>query len=254
MRALALVPPFLREASRTGLFVVAACLAVIALGISGVMGPLSLGTGEKITRDIGLASLVLLSALLVLVGGVHLVCKEIERRTVFLLITRPVSRVHYLIGKFAGLVALGWIVVALGALVFGTALVLGGQSLDAALGQAVLLAAFEVVVLSAIAVLYGSLTQPIPAMLYGLATFVAGHAMASLATLAGDTLVGPSRVLLQWLRWLFPDLSRFDMRLYAVHGIAVPATEVFVAFAYAVVYAAGVLCLSCALFAKREFK
>jgi len=254
MRALALVPPFIRDASRTGLFVVAACLALVAYAAAAIIGPLSLGTGAKITRDIGLAALVIDASLLLFVGGIFLVAREIERRTIFLLVTRPVSRAGYLFGKFLGLTVTGWIVLGITAGVFATALVLRGETPDLAMGQALALAALEIVVLAAIATLFASLTQPIPAMFYALATFVAGHAMASLTALAADTVTGPSRALLNAFRWLFPDLSRFDMRLHAVQGITISAGELLSAAAYAIVYAAGVSALACAIFAKRELK
>jgi hypothetical protein len=89
-------------------------------------------------------------------------------------------------------------------------------------------------------------------MLYAVGTFVAGHTMADILALSADRATGFSRAALEGLRWVIPDLSRFDMRLHAVHGVAVGAPDILWALLYALLYAGAILALACGFFRRRD--
>jgi len=87
--------------------------------------------------------------------------------------------------------------------------------------EAAILAGAEIVVLSSAVVLFGTIASAVPAMLYGIGTFVAGHTLADILAISGEQTTGLSRALIALFRWAIPDLTRFDMRLHALHGVAI---------------------------------
>ena len=117
-----------------------------------------------------------------------------------------------------------------------------------------LLSALELVVLAAVATFFASVAGPVAAMLYGFGAFLAGHTMSDILAASAGSTTGISSVLLKALGWVIPDLSRFDMRLHAVHGVTIPAGEIGWAALYALLYSAALLCLASAVFARREFR
>ncbi len=252
MTALALVAPFVREAFRTRLFVVAALFAGIAMALTFVIGPLSLGTGDRIARDFALALSVLVGAIMLFTGGVHLVAREIERRTVHVILSRPIGRAGYVIGKFAALTATAWIVLGITLAIVAIVFAVRGLTPDVAMGQAVLLAAVELLVLASVVTFLCTVATAIPAMLYAVGVFVAGHTMRDLFALSAEAMTPFSQALLSALRWVIPDLARFDMRLEAVHGVSLPPSDLTLSIAYGLVYAGAMLALAVATFRRKE--
>lgn len=254
MSALVLGRAFFLEAARSRLFLVAALASLLIVGVSFLIGPISLGTGEKITRDMGLASLLVCATFMIFTGCTHLIGKELERRTAYLFLSRPIHRAEYVLGKFVGVVMTSWAMLVLSTAVFALALFAHGDRIDAPILQAVVLTAGELVVLSAAVVFFSSIASPVPAMLYAFGLFVAGHTLAGIFEMTADATTGLSSTLIDVLKWVTPDLARFDMRLNAVHGEGIAATDLFFALGYAAVYATGLLGLACAAFLRKEVK
>jgi len=252
--SLTLARGFVLEALRSKLVVSAAGFTVLALAVSFLVGPLSLGTGDRITLDMGLATLLLAAALVLFTGGVHLVTREIDRKAVHVLLARPVGRASYVVGKFLGMVAIGWIAVILAFVLLTLALAIRGDVPGWPVVQAGILCLGEVLVLSAVVVLFSTVAGTVPAMLYAVGTFVAGHALSEILTISAENSTPLAQILLKVFRWVVPDLSRFDMRLHAVHDVAVPGADLVTSWAYGAVYAAALLALAVAAFQRRELK
>lgn len=252
MSALVLSRSLLVEAFRSKLFLLATCAVGIALVTAVLIGPIALGTDQKIMRDVGLAAVVICAALMIFTGGIQLVGREIEQKSVTFIVTRPISRASYVLGRFLGMTLTAWGILCITALVFTLVLLLRGDPLDAALAQSVLMSALELIVLSAVAVFFATLASPIPAMLYGMGVFVAGHTVGTVLDLMKLDESGTSSRLFEVFRWVIPDLTRFDMRLHAVHGVTIGSADVAWSAAYALIYSAAVLAIACAAFGRRE--
>ncbi len=254
MQIWAIAASFYAEAARGRLLLLGAGFTAIFMAFSFLIAPLSLGTVDKITRDMGVSSLILSALILIFTGGVYLISREREGRTIYLIVTRPISRGVYLLGKYVGLLLTAWTVLVLSAGIFAVTLVLRGASFDLALAQAALLSACELMVLSAVVVLFSAVTSPVPAMLYAFGIFFVGRGARDLAELSAMLEGGAARTLSDVLRWVLPDLSRFDARLEAVHGVSIPGSEIAWAFVYAALYASALLLLAWAVFERKEFK
>ena len=254
MNALLIAQNTFREAIRdrvlTGLLVAGLAVLVVAQPLR----VLALGEGVRLTADLGLASISLLGLLAILLVGSHLVAKEVERRTIFNLLSRPIARPTYLVGKWLGLAgALAVFALVLGACLGGVLMLLGASPQARALVPAVYLATLELGVLSAVAVMFSALSTPVLSALYTMALFVIGACSQDLRSFAPQ-FPPALRGAIEAFANAVPNLPLFDVRALVAQGLVADPARLAVATAYALLYTGCVLALASAAFETREFR
>jgi ABC-type transport system involved in multi-copper enzyme maturation permease subunit len=219
-----------------------------------VMSPLAMGEGGRLTVDLGLSGISLLGMLVTLLTGASLVAKEIERRTIYSLLSRPIPRAQYLIGKWAGMTLALWAVAAALGIALWVLLVARGFAPNGlSLLEAVYLAGLELMLLASLAVMFSALSTPVLSALYTLGFALVGQWSDDLRMFAAklpSTLAPALNVAAN----LVPNLPLFNMRTQAAHGECTSLLHLGVASAYALVYCACVLSLAAAAFESRDFK
>jgi ABC-type transport system involved in multi-copper enzyme maturation permease subunit len=219
-----------------------------------LVAPLALGEGLRLTVDLGLSAISLLGLLVILLVGSSLVGKEIERRTIFNLLSRPIARPAYLVGKWAGLAAALWATtVALGLGLVALVALRGAGRYAGALCESLLLAGLELSVITAIAVLFSALSTPALSALYTLGAFVVGQWSEDLRGLAMKLAPAP-RLIVEAFSHVVPNLSLFNMRSLAAAGEITTPLHLGIAAAYATCYVACALALASAALESRDFK
>lgn len=243
-----------REAIRDRVLAGVIAAGVVFLLATLVARPLAMGEGTRLTVDLGLSAISFLGLLVVLTVGTSLVAKEIERRTIFNLLSRPLARPIYLIGKWAGLAGALWIVAfVLGVALWGL-LAATGHGRDALpILEAVYLAGLELTVVTAIAVMFSALSTPVLSALYTLAFVLVGQWSDDLRRFA-EHAPGAMRAVLEGVANLVPNLPLFNMRALAAAAEPTTALHLGVASGYALLYCAGVLAVAAAAFESRDFK
>ncbi|HEY9723052.1 MAG TPA: ABC transporter permease subunit [Oscillatoriaceae cyanobacterium] len=226
--------------------------AVVLIGSSILLGQLSAGQDVKIIKDLGLASMGFFGVIIAVFVGTSLVYKELDKRTVFVVLTKPVARTAFLFGKLLGL--LGTLTVLMAAMggAYMALLLLFKVPLTLGLYQAIGFAWLELVVLTALTLLFSTFTTPVLAMLYSFALYFIGHNAETLKALA-DKASGAVHLLLEAFYYVLPDLARFDIKNQVVYGFAAPMAQVWWTIAYAGVYSALLLCIAAVVFSRREF-
>jgi ABC-type transport system involved in multi-copper enzyme maturation permease subunit len=243
-----------REAIRDRVLAGVVAAGVVFLLATLLARPLAMGEGTRLTVDLGLSAISFLGLLVVLMVGTSLVAKEIERRTIFNLLSRPIARPVYLAGKWAGLAGALWVVaLALGAALWGL-LAATGHGRDALpILEAVYLAGLELTIVTAIAVMFSALSTPVLSALYTLAFFLVGQWSDDLRRFA-EQAPGAMRTVLEVVANLVPNLPLFNMRALAAAGEPTSALHLGVATGYALLYCACVLAVAAAAFESRDFK
>ena len=241
-----------KEVLRDKVFYNLFVFALLMIGSALLLGTLTIGEQSKIIKDIGLASIDLFGVLIAIFVGVGLISKEIEKRTIYTIIAKPVHRYQFLLGRFAGLVFTMWVNTAVMLVAFCVILIVGGTSPDSGLMKAVgLMTVAQLIVLSA-AMLFSTFTTPTLSGIFTLALYVIGELTPDLKTLS-EKLSGVSRGLLSGSYYLLPNLALFNVKGEAVHGVQITAGYMLTAIGYGVSYAAAVLLLSCFVFQRRDF-
>ena len=243
-----------REATRDRLMAGMLGAGIVLLVVTQLATPLALGEGSRLTVDLGLSGISLIGLFAVLLVGTSLVAKELERRTIYNLLSRPISRSSYLVGKWAGLSAALWTVAAvLGIALWITLALRGVHDRTPAIFEATYMAGLELTVVTAIAVLFSSLSTPVLSALYTLGLYLVGQWSYDLRELAAH-YPAPLSHLMRLISDLAPNLPLFNVRSLAAAGATTTLAHLGIATVYALLYAACVLCLATAAFESRDFK
>jgi ABC-type transport system involved in multi-copper enzyme maturation permease subunit len=243
-----------REAIRNKLLYTLLFFAIALIGTGVLVSTLSYVEGERILQDVGLAAIRLMSVGIAVFVGVGLIHGEVERRTIYTILSKPVSRVEFLLGKYVGLVATTWLMLGVMALAFAGVSLGYGAPLGAGHAAAFFLIGMELVVIVAVATLFSSFSTPMLASLFTVGIYLLGHLSRDLRQL-GQQAEGESMApVADFLFQVLPDLESFNVTIEAVHGLPIPAGEVGAAVVYALGYATLLLALAGYLFTKRDFR
>lgn len=250
-RVLAVAHGTFRETVRDRLFYLVGLFGLILVAATSVLAPLTVGAQAKIVADVGLAAMALLGLLVVLLVGASMVRREMEHRTLNTILTKPVGRGEYLLGKFCGLaLTLACMVALMGALYVVAVALSPGDLAWSHLG-AVYLTFLELLVLNAIAILFSTVAGPALAAVLAAAMFAIGHLSRSLHAFAAMT-GGPAQHLARLAYRVLPDLEVFNVRAEVVHGDPVAAGHLALATIYAVGWASVALLLARIFFGRKE--
>ena len=243
-----------REAVRDRVLFLVLVFGGAVLVLSRVVSPIALGEGPRITVDLGLSALGLIGIAIVVLVGTQLVHKEIERRTIHVVLSRPLSRAQYLVGKWAGLAAtmatavaaMTLILVAVGASVRGPAII--GPII-----QAAFMIACANAVLAALAVLFSSLSTPVLSVLYTLGLYATGFWTNDLRNFAAQ-VPGLAGDAMRLASYVIPNLELFNLRAQVAHAEGATLLHLALGVGYAATYSAAALSLAVVAFERRELK
>src|SRR4026208_2037560 len=245
-----------REAVRDRVLYNLVLFMLLLTGASIFIGELSGGQARKASVDLGLSAMLLCGVFISIVVGVGLVYKEIERRTIYAVFSKPVGRGEFLVGKYLGLC----LTLLVNLLVMGVAVSLallyvsrGWDPLIPTIWPAVLLIYLELMLLTAVALLFSSFSSPALSALLTFMTFIAGHFSADLKVLAVSLGSTGARWFFTALYYLLPNLANYSFITPAAHGRTPGAVFVFASGLYALVYIAVILAAATLIFSRRNF-
>ena len=231
-----------------GLYTIVFVLAVLFLN------EVSVGTEGKISLDVGLAGMALLGLAVAAFEGGNLVRKEIEKKTALVLLAKPMSRAEFIVGKHLGLSGVLMVLIALMTVVFLT--IMNWRQIDYNFGSMVTASAYiglELALMSAVAVLFGVLTSSLMATVLTFTAYFMVHLSHNLLKLTDEIEAEGVKAIAKGIYYIFPDLSRLDLKSQAVYGL-LPEPGVLVANAgYGAVYVVLLLAIATWLFSFREF-
>jgi ABC-type transport system involved in multi-copper enzyme maturation permease subunit len=227
---------------------------LLLIGSAILLGSLTMGEQAKIIQDLGLASINLFGTLIAIFVGIGLVSKEIEKRTIYSIIAKPIPRYQFILGKYSGLALTLFVNIAIMAAGFFLTLLVGHVGLDLALLKAIGLIFVELLVITAVAVLFSTFTTPTLSATFTLAIYIIGNLTDDLQVLGSKLQNDLTKGLLDWLYYVLPNLDYFNIKGQAVHGIPIEPSYLVSAVLYGLAYSAVLLALACMIFQRRDFK
>jgi ABC-type transport system involved in multi-copper enzyme maturation permease subunit len=242
-----------KEAKRDRVLYLLFFFVAMCLLFSRFLALLTVGDRVKIIKDVGLASISLFGMLMAILMGTGLVYKEIDKKTIFTLLAKPIHRAEFLLGKFLGLVLTIFIMTVLMAVIFLLILFLHTFSVDWKILLAILYIFFELCLMTAVALLFSTFTTPILASLYSLGFYLIGHLSWSMEMLIKKVKSGSGRALLRILYIILPDLENFNFKTEVVHNLPIPSGLLVYSFLYGLAYTAFLLILAMLVFRRRDF-
>ena len=246
-----------REAVRDRVLYNLVLFMLLLTGASIFIGELSGGQERKVIVDLGLSAMLLFGVFIAIFVGVGLVYKEIERRTIYAVFSKPVGRGEFLVGKYLGLcltLLVNVVVMGVGVTLALLYVSRGWDPLIPTIWPAVLLIYIELMLVTAISLLFSSFSSPALSALLTFMVFVIGHFSADLKSLAASLGSTSARSLFTGLYYLLPNLANYSFITPAAHGRAPSPGFVFATALYAFVYIAVILAAATLVFSRRNFK
>jgi ABC-type transport system involved in multi-copper enzyme maturation permease subunit len=243
-----------QEVIRDRIFYVIGFFALLLVVALPLLREVAATTEDKIFMDLGLAAIGIWGVLVAIFVGTGLINKEIEKRTVLILIPKPISRAELIIGKHLGLLGvLAVLVIAM------TAIYLALLSLSdinyplASLLISALYQFLELGLIVAVALMFGVFTSSILATLLTVGIYLMGHLSRDMLELGKLSENATIETITQGLYLILPDLSRLNLKNEAVYGLLPSSMTLLGHAAYAVVYTILLLAIAILIFSRREF-
>lgn len=243
-----------RESARNKIFYLLVFFGILFALSSKLISFLTLGDAMKVLKDTGLAAINFFCVLIAIFTGINLIYKEIEKKTVFNILSKPVSRDEFIVGKFLGLALT--MLTALGsmAVIFFVFVALSGGGFDLGILLYFFMLYLELLVIVAISLLFSSFTTPILSFIFTLSLYLIGHVMWTYNEFKALLSSPAMRALSEALYYLLPNLDKFNIKNEVVLGTAIDPWSVLFSVLYALVYTATLLTLTVLIFRRREFQ
>ena len=248
-----------REAVRIRVLYGILVLVVGANLMTLVLGQLIPNEEARVTRDIGIAAISAFGSLTAIFLGVFLLYTEVQRRTIHSIVSKPIERWEFVIGKYLGMALVLSVLVAVFAVAMALMATWQGIGVSSAVVKAIVLAWFEVLTVAAIAIFFSSFSTPFLSGIFALALWAMGRLTPDIEAATRDAspaISWTAKITLQ----IVPDLHLFAVSGRTVEGAHVSVHADFVSWGYVGIAAlhgfgwiVGLLALSALLFHRRDF-
>jgi len=246
-----------REAVRDRVLYNLVFFALVMIAASILVGQVSIGIEEMVIVTLGLSAISVIGLLIAVFIGVGLVSKEMDKRTLYALLAKPVRRWEFLLGKFGGLVltlTVNTLAMAAGLFLALKLVKSSADILEASVLVAVYFIVLKLALVVALALLFSCFTTPLLSILYTAGLYIAGLFVMEMRNYQSETMSRALQTLLRWLSYLLPNFENFDVMAAAAHGRAIPRALIAQNTAYAAVYCAVLLAAAAAIFTRRNLK
>lgn len=253
MRVLSIALNTFRENLREKLLYNLLIFALLLIGSSVLLTRLTVGEWDRLIIDLGLSSMNIFGVLIAIFVGISLVNKEIEKRTIYTIVSKPVPRYEFLLGKYFGLVItlfINTVVMAVGLLAVMLYL---NAPITMLLFEALGLIFLEFLVVTAVALLFSTFTSATLSAIFTLAIYVVGHLSNDLK-LFGEKMGEVGKAVLNSIYYVMPNLERFNLKGQVIHHVDVSASQLVLTAVYGLSYVALLLLIASVIFQRRDFQ
>lgn len=242
--------------------------ALLLLGANLLISNMFMQEVGKVAVDMALSTVSFAGLLLVLFVGINLMAKDLDKRTIYMVLSRPISRPQYIVGKFFGMVLLllvTWMFLSFFSVISIQIVKMSAPTYFARFSWfMVLLALFfaflGLVLLTSLSFLFSSFTSTsFITLVLTVISYVIGQSLGDVKALIENAQVIGIQVspittkVIQTAYYVFPNLSFFDIKMQAAHGLSIPASYVFWIVSYGLLYTCLVIALAALVFRKKEF-
>lgn len=250
----ALIMGTFQETVRDRIFYLVAVFGFVMLASTAVLSPLTVGAQGKIMSDVGLAAMTLFGLLVVVFVGTSMVRKEMEKGTILTILSKPMGRREYLLGKFLGLNLTLLSMLAVMGVLFLLMTFLAPGDFSLRFVPVFYMAFLELTLINAVAVFFSTSVSPILAAVFTLGTFAVGHLSQSIRDFGALQGTPLQHRLSEVVYYLIPNLEIFNVRGSVVHGSSVAGYHLLVATVYGLAWTGLLLLLAGAIFARKELR
>jgi ABC-type transport system involved in multi-copper enzyme maturation permease subunit len=246
-----------REAVRDRVLYNLIFFALLMIGAAILVGQISIGIDRLVIINLGLSAISLIGLVMAIFIGVGLVSKEMEKRTLYSLLSRPIRRWEFLVGKYAGLLLTLVVNTCFMTLGLAAALFYVGRSFvstDALVLVAVYFILLELALVTALALFFSCFTTPMFSILFTLGIYVTGCLAGDIREFGDLTRSADLKILSRVTYYVVPNFHNFNAISAAAHSEKIPALLIAQNTLYAALYVVLLLFASSAIFSRRNLK
>ncbi|AFY70164.1 hypothetical protein Pse7367_1888 [Thalassoporum mexicanum PCC 7367] len=253
-RILAIASNVVKEVFREQVLYLALLYVFVLVAALTLLPSVSANTHEKITVDVGIAAIEVVGLIVAVFVSTGLINREIDKRTIFVLVAKPLSRAEFVLGKHLGIsIVLASLIAVMSAIFVVLMLISGIQIPIGAILVSNFFTFWQLMLISAIAILFSTFTSSLIAALLTFAAYLMGNISADILKL-GELAENPAmQKTTEFIYLVLPDLSRANLKNDAVVAYLPSGAELFNNGVYILAYACIMLALAMLIFARRQF-
>lgn len=253
-RLLALALNTFREAVRDRVLYSILFFGVGVILLSLALEEVTIGDQEKVVRSVGQGAIDIFGAIIAMFLGVSLVWKELDKKTIYTILSKPIPRWMFVLGKYLGLVLTLAVEVLILLAIYCGLMVVEQSFPPPVVFVSMGLLLLELMLLTAWATLFSCYSAPTTASAFTLAIFVIGHLADDIWLFGNQSESAAVQQLARALYWVLPNFEVFNLRMHAVHQLPIPWAQVSGAVAYGLGYTAAVLAAAVLIFQHRDVR
>jgi len=242
-----------KEAIRDKVLLSITIIGFLLIASSKIFIPISIGQAEKIIKDFGISLVEIFGVLIVVLIGTRIFHQEIERKTIFSIMSKPVSSLEFVTGKFLGLY---YLIVVVQILLFFIFLIFSKfylRTVDIYLLNILYFFLFEFLLLDALAIFLSCFMSPLTSGIMALLFFFIAHLTFYLKELTQMLNMPTLSRLLNFLYYVLPNFSVFNIKATVIYHLPLTINSYLLAFSYSMLYSMILLIFSSFLYSKKEF-
>lgn len=246
-----------REAVRDRVLYNLVLFALVMIGAAILVGQISIGIERLVIINLGLSAISVFGLVMAVFIGVGLVYKEMEKRTLYTLLAKPIRRSEFLVGKYGGLLLTLAVNTSLMALGLAAALYYVGRPFvdaDAWILVAIYFILLELALVTALALFFSCFSSPMLSALFTMGIYVTGIFGGDIRDFGEFARNPVIKALTRVIYYLVPNFHNFNVIGLVAHGESIPASLIWQNTLYAILYVALVLVAASAVFARRNLK
>ncbi len=246
-----------REAVRDRVLYNLIFFALMMIAAAVLVGQISIGIEHLVIVNLGLTSISVFGLVMAVFIGVGLVYKEMDKRTLYALLSKPLRRWEFLVGKYAGLLLTLAVNTALMTLGLAGALFYVSRTFvraDAYILVALYFILLKLALVTALALLFSCFSTPLLSTVFTLGLYITGVFSQDIRAFGAMSESRPLEAVADLLYYLLPNFNNFNAIAAAAHGRAIPLWLVAQNTAYAALYITVALLAASAVFSNRNLK
>jgi len=241
-----------RQAIRDKILYGIVIFGFLFMGSAVVLSSLSLGEEVFVARNFGIAGIYLFGLVITVFLGASAIYEEIEKKTVYFTLSKPVSKSQIVLGKFFGLLFSTGLIMFLMALAYLAVVFYIGGGGDYKIFLIILLQLMETGILLGLLILFSTFTTPLAAIIYTILIIYIGHLLSLIQNYAAKSAGPAAKIILTSLYYLMPNLEKFNIRSPVVHNYPISVNELALSLTYAILYIAIAVYAARFVFEKRD--
>lgn len=242
-----------RESIRDKILYVLVVFGLALIVSSLLAGSISLGQDKKIIIDFGLSSIAMFGLLISVFSGANLVHKEIDKKTIYFLFSKPISPAELVLGKFFGLASTLFLIYILFTIIFFGLIRWKIGEINWLILEAIGLNYFENLIIISLVLIFSGFTAPLSSAVYTILIYLIGHSTQLIQTLIKQATNNILKFAYEFAYYVFPNLEKFNVRNDVFYGNGIEPIQAIFVIGYGLVYIIIALILTTTILKKREY-